>query len=67
MRDTGGKLHITYTFWYKHHTIPVPVVIATDPILKATPQLTTAIAGIQEAALEELQAIKSLRHILLGK
>jgi hypothetical protein len=66
MRNTGGKC-ITGTFHYKHHAIPIPVVTATDRILKATHRLTMAIEGIQEAAPDKLQAIKSLRHILLGK
>jgi hypothetical protein len=35
MHDTGGK-RITDTFWYKHRTIPIPVVTATDRILEAT-------------------------------
>jgi hypothetical protein len=66
MHGTSGK-RIMDTFWYKHHAIPVPVIAATDCILKATHRLTAAIKGIQEAAPYELQAIKSLRHILLGK
>jgi hypothetical protein len=37
---------ITDMFRYKHHTIPIPVVTATDPILKATHQLTMAIEGV---------------------
>jgi hypothetical protein len=64
MHDTGGKC-ITDRFWYKHHTIPVQVIAATDCILEATHQLTAAIEGIQEAAPEKFQAIESLRHILL--
>jgi hypothetical protein len=66
MRDTGGE-YIMDTFQYKHHAIPVLVVTATDHIPKATHQLNTAIEGIQEAAPDKLQAIMSLRHILLGK
>jgi hypothetical protein len=64
MRDTSGK---RITDRYKHHTIPVPVITATDCILEATHRLTAAMEGIQEAAPDKLQAIKSLRHILLGK
>jgi hypothetical protein len=66
MRNTGGKV-ITDTYRYKHHAIPIPVVTATDLIFKATHQLTTAMEGVQEAAPDKLQAIKSLCHILLGK
>jgi hypothetical protein len=66
MQYTGGE-RITNMFHDKHHAIPVPEVTATDCILKATHRLTAAIEGIQEAAPDKLQAIKSLRHILLGK
>ncbi len=66
MHDTSGK-RITDTFRYKHYAIPVPVITATDCILEATHQLTPAVEGVQEAALDKLQAIKSLRHILLGE
>jgi hypothetical protein len=66
MRNTGGK-RITDMFRYKHHAIPIPVITATDCILEATHQLTAAIEGVQEAAPDKLQAIKSLCHILLSK
>jgi hypothetical protein len=66
MRNTGGEC-ITDMFHYKHHAIPVPEVTATDCILDATHHLTAAIEGIQEAALDELKAINTLRHILLGE
>ncbi len=55
------------TFRYKKHAITIPIVTATDLILKATHQLTMAIEAVQEAAPDELRAIKSLRHILLSK
>jgi hypothetical protein len=66
MHDTGGE-HITNTFRYKHHAIPVPEVTATDCILQANHHLTAAIEGIQEAAPDKLQAIKSLCRNLLGE
>jgi hypothetical protein len=66
MHDIGGK-RITDTFRYKHHAISIAEVTATDCILEATHRLTTAIEGIQEAAPDKLQAIESLRQILLGK
>ena len=66
MGDTSGA-RITDTFWYKHYAIPIPVVTATDCILEATHRLTASIEGVQEAAPYKLQAIKSLRHILLGE
>ncbi len=66
MHSIGGKC-ITNTFHYKHHAIPVPEVTATDCIFEATHCPTAAIEGVQKAAPDELQAIKSLHHILLGK
>jgi hypothetical protein len=66
MSNTGSK-SITKMFHYKHHAILIPEVMATDCILEATHHLTAAIKGIQEAALNELQSIESLHHILLGK
>ncbi len=66
MCDTGGEC-IMGMFRYKHHAIPIPVITATDHILEATHQLTAAIEGVQDAAPDKLQAIKSLLHILLGK
>jgi hypothetical protein len=66
MHDTGSK-RIINTFRYKHHTILVPKITITDCILNATCCLPAAIEGIQEAAPDELQAIKSLCQILLGK
>jgi hypothetical protein len=42
MRNTDGKC-ITDTFRYKYHTIPIPVVTATDHILEAIHRLTAAI------------------------
>ncbi len=66
MCNTSGK-YITNTFHYKHHASPIPEVTATDFILKATHRLTVAIKDIQEAAPDKLQAIESLRRILLGK
>jgi hypothetical protein len=60
MRNTGGKC-ITDTFRYKHHAIPIPKVTATDCILEATHRLTTAIEGVQEAALSHC-AISSLAN-----
>jgi hypothetical protein len=66
IRNTGGE-RIMDMFRYKHHAIPVPVVTATDCTLEATHRLIMAIEEIQEAAPDELQAIESLRHILLSK
>jgi len=66
MASTGGE-RLTDTFRFKHHVIRVPVITATDRIIKATAQLTNALAGVQEAPPDELQAIQALRVILLGE
>jgi hypothetical protein len=42
----------------QNHAIKIPVVTATDCILKATHRLTAAIEGIQEATPDKPQAIE---------
>jgi hypothetical protein len=64
--DTGGE-RITNTFRFMHHAIPVPEISATDRIIDATTRLTAAIAGIQDAPPNEMEAIESLCALLLGK
>jgi hypothetical protein len=66
MADTGGK-RITNTFQFKHHAIPVPEITATNRIIDATTRLTTAIAGIQDAPPDNMDAIQPLCTLLLGK
>ncbi len=66
MADTGGE-RITNTFQFCHHAIPVPTITTTDRILHATARLTAAIAGVQEALPDKLNAIQALRTLLLGK
>jgi hypothetical protein len=67
MADTGGE-RITDTFRFKHHAlILVPEIKATNRIINATTRLATAIAGIQEAPPDKLEAIQSLRIFLLGE
>jgi hypothetical protein len=66
MADTGGE-RITDTFCFKHHVLPVPEITATNRIIDATTKLTAAIAGIQEAPPNKLEAIQSLCTLLLGK
>ncbi len=65
MADTGGK-RITDTFRFKHHAIPVLEITATNRIIDATTRLTAAIAGIQEAPPNKMEAIQSLCTLLLG-
>jgi hypothetical protein len=66
MANIGGE-RITNTFWFKHHALPVPEITATNKIIEATTRLTTAIAGIQEAPPNKMEAIQSLPTLLLGK
>jgi hypothetical protein len=66
MEGTGGEL-LSDTFCSKHHAMPVPPITPTDCILAATKALTAAISGIQETPPNELQAITTLRHLLLGE
>jgi hypothetical protein len=66
MANTGSK-RITDTFRFKHHAIPVPEITATKKIINATTRLTAAIAGIQDAPPNKLEAIQSLCILLFGK
>jgi hypothetical protein len=66
MQDTGGE-RVTDTFRYQHHALPVPHIMATDRILAATCRLADAIAGVQEAPPDKMEAINSLWALLLGK
>jgi hypothetical protein len=66
MAYTVGK-RITNKFQFKHHSIPVPEIIATNRIIDATTRLTTAIAGIQDAPPDKMEATQSLCKLLLGK
>ncbi len=66
MADTRAE-RLTDTFRYKHHAMSVPTITPTDRIIAATKHLTDALAGTQEAPLDKLQAILSLRQILLSK
>jgi hypothetical protein len=66
MKDTGAE-RVTDTFRYQHHAIPVPHITATDRIIVAARRLADAIKGVQEAPSDEMAAIASLRHLLLGE
>jgi hypothetical protein len=66
MADTGGE-RITDTSRFKHHAIPVPEITATDRIIDTTTGLTAAIAGVQDAPPNKMEAIQSLCTLLLGK
>jgi hypothetical protein len=47
--------------------MPIPTITPTDRIIAAIRHLTDAIAGIQEAPPDKLQAILTLCQLLLGK
>jgi hypothetical protein len=66
MADTGGE-SITDTFQFKHHALLVPEITAINRIIDATTRLTTAIAGIQEAPRDKMEAIQSLCILVIGK
>ena len=59
MAYTSGQ-HITNTFRFNHHSIPVPKIMVTNRILDATARLTAAIEGVQEAPPDELAAVQAL-------
>jgi hypothetical protein len=66
MDDTDSE-RITDTFQFKHYAIPVPDIIATNRIIDVTTRLTAAIAGIQDAPPDKMEAIQSLHTLLLVK
>ena len=66
MKDSGAE-RVIDTFRFQHHAIPVPHITATDRIIVAARRLADAIKGVQEAPSDELAAIASLRHLLLGE
>jgi hypothetical protein len=66
MTKTGGE-RITDTFRFMHHAIPVPEITATNRIINTTTRLTAAIASIQDAPPNKMEAIQFLCTLLLGK
>jgi hypothetical protein len=66
MAITGGE-RITNTFCFKHHAILVPEITTTNRIIDATTRLVAAIAGIQDAPPNKMEATQSLCTLLLGK
>jgi hypothetical protein len=66
MADTGGE-QLTNTFHFKYHAMPVLTITPMDRIITTTRHLTDAIAGIQEAPPDELQAILTLHQLFLGE
>jgi hypothetical protein len=66
MANTGGK-RIIDTFHFKHYAIPLPEITATNRITNATTRLTTAFASIQDAPLNNMEAIQSLCTLLIGE
>jgi hypothetical protein len=66
MEGTSSK-QLTDTCCFKHYAMPVPVITPMDRIISTTQQLTDAIAGVQEAPPNKLQATATLCHTLLGE
>jgi hypothetical protein len=54
-------------FRFKHHSIPVSGITATNRIIDATTRLTAAIAGVQDVPPNKMEAIQSLCTLLLGE
>jgi hypothetical protein len=66
MANTDGE-RTTDTFQFKHYALLVPEITATNRIIETTTRLTAAIAGIQEASPNKMEAIQCLCTLLLGK
>jgi hypothetical protein len=66
MEGTGGEC-LTDMFRFKHHSMPIPSITPTNQIIAVTHDLTAAILGVQEAPPDDLQAIATLCHLLLGE
>ena len=64
-QSTGGE-RITDTIKFQHHNVKVPQLAAADRITSAARKLQRVIKQQPaKAPMEELQAIKLLRHVLL--
>jgi hypothetical protein len=63
--DTG-KVRLTETFKFLHHTLPTPTVSDTDRIINATQQLKLAIEGKRDTPADELGAIQHLQAMITG-
>ena len=62
----SGAVRLTDMWKFKHHSLTVPTITATDRIVKATQDLTTAIDGQNKAPPDELEAIENLRALIYG-
>ena len=49
-----GAVRLTDTWKFKHHSLTVPTINATDRIVKATQDLTSAIGGQNKPPPDEL-------------
>ena len=63
--DTGA-VRLTDTFKFLHHTLPMPTVLDTDRIIKATQQLRLAIEGKQNTPVDKFGAIQHLQALITG-
>ena len=60
----SGATRLTDTWKFKHHSLPIPSVSATDRIVKATQHLAKAIQGSNASPPDEMEAIEHLRALL---
>ena len=64
MKETGAT-RITDTYRLQHHTIAIPQLTDTDRIIAATKELEDAISRLPPKPIDEIEAIKKLREIVL--
>ena len=62
----SGAVRLNYTWKFKHHSLTVPTITATDRIVKATQYLTTAIGGQNKPPPDKIKAIEDLRALIYG-
>ena len=62
----SGAVRLTDTWKFKHHSLTISTITATNRIVKATQDLTTEIGGRKKAPPEKLEAIEDLRALIYG-
>ena len=60
----SGAVRLTNTWKFKHHSLTIPTITATNRIVKATQDLTTEIGGQKKPPPEKLEAIEDLRALI---
>ena len=62
----SGAVRLNDTWKFKHHSLTIPTITATDRIVKATQDLTAAIGGRNNSPWDKLEAIEDLRVLIYG-